>query len=374
MKAIRRRQERADLAEVYKRAIVLVRSLWTLLRILPADRLQREISGARARPYVPPPPVHLAVRIRGGGSGDGGGEDDWDGEGGEKDSAFLRLDRSILREDGGSSWEPASHILLGPLVTPHGELSLRVTYRRDCIFSLASEDEQQVHEDLINQRDASLPANPPPPQRPQIIVESFENVELSLPGDERIFASPAENVPLQKRRSSSIEGPSALVYQQSFATSPLGIRRNSDQQLPRSHGTSRAVLLPSSPKTTNSSGGSSLQKKTLTSHPNAADSSDMEITKFIKASESHAPLNNFNSNNPIVDSDSLEERYRQVTRSEDLQALAVWVISNDNSLKHSSLTVLPPKRPPMSPVVEKDDDGEMDAAGSQSPPALLFPF
>lgn len=116
--------------EFVKDTSILVRSLFTLTRLLPAHKLKSLLKQRDEYIYIT-----VTRQVKGG---------------------SLSLDESIM---GVGAYEPSSQLKLANLQTPHGSIILQVRYRRQCNFDLIYNQDQQMSVTSL---------------RPS----SFENVEL----------------------------------------------------------------------------------------------------------------------------------------------------------------------------------------------------
>src|ERR1700733_9630173 len=123
-----------NVAALYQRAIILCRSVYSILRQLPGYRMFQSLR--KQKPHIPHP-LSMFVRISKGNETSLG-----DGE--------IGLEKSILQE---GAFEPTSKCVLAPFYTPHGALCVDVTYRNQCRFEVESLVERQSRQSFENLRE-----------------------------------------------------------------------------------------------------------------------------------------------------------------------------------------------------------------------------
>ncbi|PJF19756.1 hypothetical protein PSACC_00385 [Paramicrosporidium saccamoebae] len=128
-------EETVSLAEFSRDAMQLVRTVYSLTRLLPAHRLH---SATRPVPLAKPTPG-LSMCVLENGTG--------------LDGKCVGLEESILGE---GTFESTARVTLPSLRSPHGRITINVTYRKHCRFEMA-----------------------PPTSTTSVRPGSFENVDLT---------------------------------------------------------------------------------------------------------------------------------------------------------------------------------------------------
>ncbi|VEU22028.1 DEKNAAC103025 [Brettanomyces naardenensis] len=283
-----------ELPGIYKKLIILFRSLYMLVRLLPAYRLQNSLMESRQAP------CNVSVRAK-----------VIDGTRPIISKGRIGLSKALSEPKTRSKGGHLTSRMLEPILTPIGALKVSTSYRVDCNFELRDNEELISNQFMLDTEEdvAPHPARPASYENnsPTAHSQSTSSAESRILFRTSVQSSSGQS---PRRRSSTRSVPLFKVGSIASSSSPPPQQQQQQQLSVGSPGPFSQAILNSSAATNNASGSSFVTSKPIPVTLNRTSSNVSVIVRQPRDSltRSVSSFNNSFANGGSADSTSLHGR------------------------------------------------------------------